>query len=90
MYRLSIDIYGRVQGVCFRMFVQERALDFGCVGFVKNSSDGSVHVVAEGQESALKKLLDECRKGPAVARVESVSEQWKQIPDYGYSAFEIQ
>ncbi|HEX5368456.1 MAG TPA: acylphosphatase, partial [Dehalococcoidia bacterium] len=52
-------VRGRVQGVGFRYFVQERASALGLAGFARNLSNGStVEVVAEGPLSALEALLE--------------------------------
>ncbi len=71
MKRIEIRIYGLVQGVGFRAYTRRRALDLGLRGFAKNEIDGSVYVVAEGEEDKLMKLLEYVKKGPG--RVENVS-----------------
>jgi acylphosphatase len=74
--RLDALVRGRVQGVGFRMFVLETALDLGLVGWVANEPDGSVRAVAEGSELQLLRLLAALRDGPPAARVEEVRETW--------------
>jgi len=69
---LSIKIYGKVQGVSFRYFASQKALELGIFGFVRNESDDTVYIEAEGEEKNLKKFLAWCRKGPKAARVEKV------------------
>jgi acylphosphatase len=64
---------GRVQGVCYRAFVQEYAFEFGVFGWVKNLPDGNVEAEIEGDASAVGKLLEAMRKGPMMAHVENVS-----------------
>ncbi|CAK6983593.1 acylphosphatase-2-like, partial [Scomber scombrus] len=41
---LSVDfeIYGHVQGVCFRMYTEKEGLQLGLVGWVKNTHSGTV------------------------------------------------
>ncbi|MEM3938671.1 MAG: acylphosphatase [Saccharolobus sp.] len=70
--RLQARVYGFVQGVGFRKFVQIHALRLGIKGYAKNLPDGSVEVVAEGHEEALNKLLQYLRGGPPLADVEKV------------------
>ncbi len=65
-------ITGRVQGVGFRHFTMQQARRLGVDGWVRNESDGSVRVVAEGPKDALDQFLDRLKKGPSTARVESV------------------
>lgn len=73
MERLSARITGRVQGVGFRHFTTKRAQSLGCTGWVRNETDGSVRLEAEGPRSDLNDLLDAVHEGPRSARVEDVS-----------------
>ena len=50
---------GKVQGVGFRFTAQGSAVELGVSGWVRNLGDGRVEVVAEGEEEALKKFLEE-------------------------------
>jgi acylphosphatase len=77
MERLSARITGRVQGVGFRHFTTQRAQSLGCTGWVRNETDGSVRLEAEGPRSALDDLLDAVHEGPRSARVEDVSATFK-------------
>ncbi len=74
--RLECIIFGRVQMVMFRDFTQHKACSLGLVGIVKNLKDGSVFVVAEGEEDKLWQLLKYLKKGPLLARVERLEEKW--------------
>ena len=74
MKRSTIRIYGRVQGVSFRLFLREHMARLGLVGDATNVSDGSVEVTVEGEEEAMQQLVDACRKGPTLARVDRVEE----------------
>jgi len=78
--RLTAKIYGRVQGVGFRMFVQERARSLGLEGYVRNKYSPQRHVVviAEGPQSSLEILLQHLKQGPALARVERIDVKWGQ------------
>lgn len=72
MKTLEVKIYGRVQGVAFRYSAIRFAREISISGFVKNCPDGSVLVVATGNEDQLELLLDWCRRGPARAIVEEL------------------
>jgi len=48
------------------------ALELGLAGFVRNEPDGSVYLEIEGEESALEKMAEFCRKGPPGAKVNSL------------------
>jgi acylphosphatase len=76
--RLHAQIYGRVQGVNFRYYTQKEALAHGLNGWVANRYDGSVELVAEGDKSALQKLLAFLHRGPPSARVDRVQTDWSQ------------
>jgi acylphosphatase len=69
----EIKITGSVQGVGFRYFVQKRATEFEITGWVKNMSDGSVRVMARGDESGMNAFVDHLKAGPSMARVADVS-----------------
>ncbi len=86
--RVTAIVTGMVQGVNFRWFTQRRAAALGLVGRVRNRSDGSVEVVAEGPRDALERLLDAARQGPPSAVVENVDAQWDAATGE-FSRFEI-
>lgn len=65
-------IFGRVHGVFFRATTQEHATALQLAGWVRNRSDGTVELVAEGPADQIDALLAWCREGPPLARVERV------------------
>jgi len=74
---LSATVYGRVQGVFFRYFVQNEATGLGLKGYVRNLASGdAVEVQAEGERRQLNKLLEQLKVGPPGARVERVEVKW--------------
>ena len=75
---LSAQITGRVQGVGFRHFTCMTARRLDVSGWVKNESDGSVQVEAEGPRDDLEELLDAVRDGPGAAQVQDVSADWQE------------
>ena len=74
--RVVAVVRGVVQGVGFRWFVQRTATDLGLSGWVRNRSDGSVELAAEGPAEALGSLLQAVREGPDGSSVSGVSERW--------------
>ncbi|MEX0430932.1 acylphosphatase [Spiribacter insolitus] len=66
-------IQGRVQGVFFRASTQDRARALGLRGWAENLPDGSVQVVACGDEQALNALSEWLWEGPASAEVTDVA-----------------
>jgi len=74
--RLRLLIKGRVQGVGFRYSAVAAARRLGLTGWVRNTFDGDVELVAEGPENQLRRLLSWCHDGPPGALVTGVEEQW--------------
>jgi acylphosphatase len=72
--RAYVVVSGRVQGVSFRHYTCRRAQDLGVVGWVRNLPDGSVEGMFEGEEPAVRALVEWCRSGPPSARVDQVEE----------------
>jgi acylphosphatase len=71
--RVRVVINGRVQGVYYRDSCRREAQRLGVRGWVRNRSDGSVEVVAEGPRSKVDELLTWCRQGPPRAHVTGIS-----------------
>jgi len=72
---LHVAVRGKVQGVGFRWFVRERARALGLTGWVRNRDDGSVEVLALGDEASLHQLRSLLGTGPSGARVSMVEDQ---------------
>jgi acylphosphatase len=72
MRRVKILVSGRVQGVYFRMFAQNKAKHLGKKGCARNLPDGRVEIIAEADNSSIEKLIKWCHKGPVTARVDHV------------------
>jgi acylphosphatase len=68
-------VSGRVQGVGYRIFVQDAAQELDLYGYVRNRSDGRVEVFAMGPWEKLLQLRNELEKGPMMAWVTEVSEE---------------
>jgi acylphosphatase len=67
-----VYISGRVQGVFFRQNIQLIARSSKVKGWVTNLPDGRVEAVFEGEKPAVNAIVDYCRHGPKVARVENL------------------
>lgn len=74
--RLHAQVLGHVQGVNFRYYTRLIAKEMGLRGWVRNRSDGTVEVVAEGTRQQLDKLLQFLHTGPAAAKVSQVQTDW--------------
>lgn len=86
--RVELKIYGRVQGVFYRDSARRRAIKLNIIGFVKNESDGTVFIAAEGEEGNLKKFIEWCYNGPILAKVNRIDVEWKQAIG-GFKNFDI-
>lgn len=86
--RVSVEVYGRVQGVGYRYFVQSQARRLGISGWVRNRRDGSVELEAEGTLAALEQFLQAIRRGPTAAQVERVHSVWGPYTGQ-YDGFEV-
>lgn len=68
--RLSIT--GRVQGVGYRDWAVATGQRLGLNGWVRNRADGSVEALVVGDDDAVGKMIEACRRGPGPARVDAV------------------
>jgi acylphosphatase len=82
-------VRGRVQGVGFRWFVEREAHLLGIAGWVRNNSDGSVEVHAQGTRDQLSGLRSRLSAGPRAARVDNVEESDAR-PISGAASFRIE
>ena len=79
---ISIIVTGKVQGVYFRQSTQKKAIELKINGTVKNFADGSVNIIATGNELQLAALAEWCKQGPARAKVISVEITKRPIQAY--------
>ena len=83
-----VYVSGRVQGVFFRARTVEMSVRLGVTGWVRNLPDGRVEAAFEGEEEAVKAILDFCRRGPRGAVVENVAVVWESFKGE-FSGFSI-
>lgn len=70
--RVHVVIYGKVQGVWFRANTKDMADKLGLKGWVKNTIEGNVEAVFEGNDNCVNKMLEWCNHGPKLAIVKKV------------------
>ena len=73
-----VFISGMVQGVFFRLETRYRAKSRNIAGWVRNTSDGRVEAIFEGEKEDVEKLIKFCNRGPSGARVTKVDVQWEE------------
>lgn len=79
---------GRVQGVGFRWFVQQKATEFGVNGYVKNLYSGGVQIEAEGERGRVEELIKAVKVGPRFSKVVDVAIEWQEFTGK-YDSFEV-
>jgi acylphosphatase len=76
--RAHVIVRGQVQGVFFRAEMRDRAASLGLGGWVRNNPDGTVEAVFEGERERVESMVEWCRRGPRLARVEDADVTWEQ------------
>jgi acylphosphatase len=86
--RAHVTVSGRVQGVFFRSRTKREADSRDVKGWVRNRDDGGVEAVFEGEEAAVKAVVEFCKRGPSGAKVATADVVWE---DYAgeFRDFEI-
>ncbi len=79
--RARIFVSGMVQGVGYRDFVMRKAKEMGVRGWVKNLDIGDVEAVFVGDRDNVVSLIENCKKGPPFARVNSLEVKWEEGDD---------
>jgi acylphosphatase len=86
--RVHVLVSGRVQGVFFRDSTRSQAEQFGLNGWVRNTEDGRVEAVFEGDSEAVRQMVEWCESGPSSADVDDVSVE-QETPSGEFSGFEV-
>lgn len=79
---------GKVQGVSYRVYVQDSATELGLTGSVRNLPDGTVEIIAQGQPDVLKEFVEYLHEGSLMAKVESLGVDWVS-PKVTYDEFSV-
>lgn len=79
--KITLKIYGKVQGIFFRDSSRAMAKELNLSGWAKNETDGTVEIMAEGDDKNLKKFIEWCKYGPDHAEVEKVEIKWAESMD---------
>ena len=87
--QVHVVISGRVQGVWFRASTKEKADQLGLTGWVKNTNDGNVEAVFEGEEKFVQEMLNWCHQGPRHSKVENVEIKKQQESSNVFNDFSI-
>lgn len=77
MQQAHVFISGTVQGVGYRYFVRSNAKELGITGWVRNTEDGGVEAVLQGDKDTIEEMIARCRQGPMLAEVEHIGFEWE-------------
>jgi acylphosphatase len=67
-----VIVSGDVQGISFRYYTKQKAIILGIKGWVRNLVTGEVEAIFEGVEDKIKEMVEWCKKGPWLAKVNNV------------------
>ena len=87
MPTVQLKIYGEVQGVFFRASAKSVAIRLGITGWIKNTHEGNVEALANGEEKAVEEFIEWCRQGPEKSRVTKVDVS--NVAHVSFEDFEI-
>jgi acylphosphatase len=85
--RAHVFLSGHVQGVSFRDATRSQAEQLGLSGWVRNTQDGQVEAVFEGDPDTVQQMVEWCKSGPSSADVEELSVDNEQPENL--SSFEV-
>lgn len=85
---VEIKIFGKVQDVGFRYSALHEATALFLAGYVKNLEDGSVQIIAQGDEKSLNQLVSWVKIGPRFANVDKITADFRE-PTVKFKIFEI-
>ena len=89
LFAKTYRVRGRVQGVGFRWFVEREAQTLGIAGWVRNRSDGTVEVLAQGTREQLFSLRSKLQQGPRASRVDDLEEVESEV-QHNMKSFRIE
>jgi acylphosphatase len=87
MICVHVRVSGRVQGVFYRAFTQNKAREMGIKGWVKNVPGGGVEAVLEGERQKVGELLALMKAGPEGSMV--LGMELSELKCKGFEGFEI-
>ena len=88
MNAVSLVIIGRVQGVSFRYFIREKAIQLQLAGWVRNRTNGNVEAFFQGEQQSIDQMIAYCQTGPPLANVIK-TEVREETPHTSLSYFRV-
>ena len=84
---VAITVRGKVQGVWFRKYAQDKAVQLQLTGTVRNTHEGDVEIVATGTEDQLADFIEWCWMGSPKSKVTSVTVEDVEMKEF--KGFEV-
>ncbi len=81
LIQVHLFISGQVQDVGFRQFIKFEARKLGTAGWTRNTEDGKVEAVLQGEKEQIEELVSKCRRGPFLAQVKNVEIKREEIKE---------
>ena len=69
---VNLKVFGNVQGVSYRAWLRQKALELEISGWVRNCSDRSVEVMANGRKKNIDNFVQFSNIGPPNSEVKKV------------------
>lgn len=88
MKAINAVITGKVQGIGFRMYIFRQAERLGLYGWVKNCSNGSVELHAQGGDVDLDYFMQLVKRGNNFSVIEELKIKPTDVNDI-YKCFEV-
>jgi acylphosphatase len=79
--QIHMLLSGKVTGVFFRTFTKQEAGKLGITGWARNTKDGRLEIVAQGEQKQLEELMKKCKRGPIMAQVREFDTKEEQIEE---------
>lgn len=86
--RARLLVQGKVQGVFFRENTKQKAQELGLTGWVKNTDEGAVEAVFEGEKEKVSEIVEWLKNGPPLAKVENVEIEWQEYQNE-FTGFQV-
>lgn len=87
MPTVHLIIKGKVQGVFYRATAKKMAEGKGVTGWVRNTPEGHVEMIASASQETLDSFIEWCREGPCAAKVKDIKSVEKE--EQNFDAFVI-
>ncbi|MEK5759498.1 MULTISPECIES: acylphosphatase [Acinetobacter] len=89
MQAIHLIIQGKVQGVGYRRWFEQQAIQLGLKGFVRNLETGEVEAVIVGKEAIVREMIQYSRTGPQRAKVTAIHQQSLNLQDADFQDFKV-